>query len=134
MKRSAYGLRESPIAGVLASVALGLLVVGSARAGVPAPANAVESNRQAKQERMRGKKAVMHVYSYAPKTLEITSVTSRFFKDVDACESAVDGVLRTAESYARDGDQVDAQCVAVDPPEASARVEETRRPTQITEL
>jgi hypothetical protein len=76
----------------------------------------------------------MHVYSYAPKTLEITSVSSHFFKDVDACESAVRGALRTATSHASEGDLVDAQCVAIDPPEALARPEETRLPAEVTEL
>ena len=42
---------------------------------------------------MIGKGAVMHVYSYAPKTLEITSVTSHLFKDVDARERAVSSDL-----------------------------------------
>lgn len=83
---------------------------------------------------MLGKKAVMHVYSYAPKTLEITSVTSRFFKDVDACESAVAGALRTATSRATEGDLVDAQCVAIDPPASLAQPEETPRTAELTEL
>jgi hypothetical protein len=61
----------------------------------------------------------MHVYSYVPKTLEITSVSSQFFKDVDACECAAGSALRTATSHANGGDLVDAQCVAIDPPEAS---------------
>jgi hypothetical protein len=83
---------------------------------------------------MLGRKAVMHVYSYAPKTLEITSVTSHFFKDVDACESAVGAALRSAMSHAIEGDLVDAQCVAIDPPEALAQPEATRRPAEVTEL
>jgi len=48
----------------------------------------------------------MHVYSYAPKTLEITSVTSHFFKDVDARERAVSSALRTAAANASEGDLV----------------------------
>jgi hypothetical protein len=74
------------------------------------------------------------VYSYAPKTLEITSVSSHFFNDVDACESAVGGALRTATSHAIAGDLVDAQCVAIDLPEALARPEETHLPAEVTEL
>ena len=117
-----------------AGVALSLLLVGCVVAGVPGPANTVPAGKQATQPRMLGKKAVMHVYSYAPKTLEITSVTSHFFKDVDACESAVGGALNTAASHASEGDLVDAQCVAIDPPEALARPEETHLPAEVTEL
>ena len=76
----------------------------------------------------------MHVYSYAPKTLEITSVTSRFFKDVDACESAVAGALSTATSSASEGDEVDVQCISVDPPETSGQREETQVPGAATAL
>jgi hypothetical protein len=83
---------------------------------------------------MLGKKAVMHVYSYAPKTLEITSVTSHFFRDIDACESAVGGALRAATSRASSGDLVDAQCVAADAPEATSQPERTRLPSEVTEL
>jgi hypothetical protein len=83
---------------------------------------------------MLGKRAVMHVYSYAPKTLEITSVSSHFFKDIDACESAVGGELRAATSRASAGDLVDAQCVAVDAPEAIAQPQQTHLPGEITEL
>jgi hypothetical protein len=88
---------------------------------------------QAQQARMLGMKAVMHVYYYTPETLEITSVTSRFFRNIDACESAVRGALSTALRHARRGDLVDAQCVAIDPPEAIVRPKATPRP-QITEL
>lgn len=76
----------------------------------------------------------MHVYTYAPKTLEITSVSSHFFKDVDACERAVGGALNAATSDASEGELVDAQCVVIDPPEALARPEETRLPAEVTEL
>jgi len=76
----------------------------------------------------------MHVYSYAPKTLEITSVTSHFFRDIDACESAVGAALRAATSGASSGDLVDAQCVAVDAPDATAQPEQTHLPSEVTEL
>jgi hypothetical protein len=91
------------------------------------------ASTQAMQPRVLGKKAVMHVYHYAPETLEITSVTSQFFKDVDACESAVGGALRIAVRRAREGDLVDAQCVAIDPPEPVVQPERTDRP-KVTEL
>ena len=103
-----------------------LLVVGSAVGGVPEPVNAAAAGEQAAPSRMLGKKAVMHVYSYAPKALEITAVTSRFFKDVDACERALGRALRAAAFHAREGDLVDAQCVAVEPPEATAPPEARR--------
>ena len=117
-----------------AGVASLLLLVGSVVAGVPGPANTVAPGKQAAPTRMLGKKAVMHVYSYAPKTLEITAVTSDFFKDVDACERAVGRALRVATSHAREGDLVDAQCVAIDPPETIAQPKATYRPGEVTEL
>ena len=117
-----------------AGVALSLLLVGSVVAGSPGPAKTVAPGKQAAQPRMLGKKAVMHVYTYAPTTLEITSVTSHFYKDADACESAVGVALRTATSRASVGDLVDAQCVAVDPPEAIAQPEAIHRPAEVTEL
>ena len=115
-----------------AGIVLALLVSGSVLAGVP-PASNFAPGTQAMQARVLGKKAVMHVYHYAPETLEITSVTSQFFKDVDACESAVGGALRLAARHAREGDLVDAQCVAIDPPEPIVQPETTARP-QVTEL
>jgi hypothetical protein len=134
MKRRVYRLVDSGMLRRSAGVALSLLLVGSAVAGLPGPANTLAPGKQAKQPRMLGKKAVMHVYSYAPETLEITSVTSHFFKDVAACESAVGGALRTATSHASAGDLVDAQCVAIDPPEALAQPQETHLPAEVTEL
>lgn len=113
---------------------MAIFFVGSVVAGVPNSADTTIPGQEAKQSRMLGKKAVMHVYSYAPKTLEITSVSSHFFKDVDACESAVGGALRTATSNAREGDLVDAQCVAIDPPQALAQPQRTHRPDELTEL
>jgi hypothetical protein len=117
-----------------AGVASLLLLVRSVVAGVPGNVNTVAAGEQAAPPRMLGKKAVMHVYSYAPKTLEITSVTSHFFKDVDACERAVGSALRTAASRASEGDLLDAQCVAIDPPETIAQPEATYRPAEVTEL
>jgi hypothetical protein len=134
MKRNAYRLVDSGLLRRSAGVALSLLLVASVVAGVPGPVNTLAPCKQAKQPRMLGKRAVMHVYSYAPKTLEITSVSSHFFNNFDACESAVGSALRTAMSHASDGDLVDAQCVAIDPPEALAQPEETHLPAKVTEL
>ena len=119
MKCGVYGPVDAGMLRRSAGMVLSLLVVASVAASPP---------------RMLGKKAVMHVYSYAPKTLEITSVTSLFFKDVDACESAVGGALSTATSRATEGDLVDAQCVAIDPPEPTLQPEETHLPEGVTAL
>jgi hypothetical protein len=134
MKRSVHRLLDPTMLRRSAGAALSLLLVGSVVASVPRPASTLAAGKQVKQPRLLGKKAVMHVYSYAPKTFEITSVSSHFFDDVDACESAVSGALRTAMSHARAGDLVDAQCVAIYPPEALAQPEETHLPAEVTEL
>src|SRR4029077_8464973 len=134
MKRSVYRLLDSGLLRRSVGVAVSLLLVGSVVAGVPGPANTLAPGKQAKQPRMLGKRAVMHIYWYAPKTLEITSVSSQFFTDVEGCESAVGGVLRTATSHAREGDLVDAQCVAIDPPEGIAQPEERHLSAEVTEL
>ena len=46
----------------------------------------------------------MHVYYFAPETLEITSATSQLFRDLSACEHAVaDAVdVATPRASARD--------------------------------
>ena len=119
---------------VSAGLASLLLLVGSVVAGVPGPANIVALGKEATPPRMLGRRAVMHVYSYVLTTLEITSVTSHFFKDVDACERAMENALRTAASHASEGDLVDAQCVAVDPREAVAQPESTPRSAAVTNL
>ena len=131
MKRSAL---DSGLVGRSAVIALSLLLVGTVVAGVPGPANTLKAGEQRTQPRTLGKKAVMHVYYYAPNTLEITSVTSRFFRDVDACERAVGGALSVATLHASQGDLVDVQCVAIDPPEAIVRPQEKHPPTEVTEL
>jgi hypothetical protein len=70
-----------------------------------------------KQPRTMGQKAVLHVYYYAPKTLEITYVDSYLFKDEDACKSAIGPALQIATPYAGNGDMVSAKCVGLNPPE-----------------
>jgi hypothetical protein len=120
-------LRGSPV------VVLALLLSGSVLAGVPGSAGKVAPSMPAKQLWLLGKRAVMHVYYYTPATLEITSVTSQFFKDVVVCERAVRGAPNVAIRHARQGDMVDAQCVAMYPPEAI--VQPPARPSaQVTEL
>jgi hypothetical protein len=91
MNGRVYRLVDSGMLRRPAGVAISLLLAGSIVAGVPGPANTLAPGKQAKQPRMLEKKAVTRVYFYAPSTLAITSVTSHFFRDVDACESAVGG-------------------------------------------
>jgi hypothetical protein len=71
-----------------------------------------------KQPRTLGQRAVLHVYYYAPKTLEITYVDSYLFKDEDACKDAISAALQIAMPHAGAGDLVSAQCVGMNPPEA----------------
>lgn len=89
------------------------LVIGSAYAGVPAPTPDTQ-----KQPRTLGQRAVLHIYYYAPKTLEITYVDSYLFKDEDACRNAISAALQIAMPYAGEGDMVSAKCIGLDPPEA----------------
>jgi len=70
-----------------------------------------------KQPRTLGQRAVLHIYYYAPKTLEITYVDSYLFKDEDACKAAIGRALQIAMPYAGAGDLVSGKCVGMTPPE-----------------
>jgi hypothetical protein len=72
-----------------------------------------------KEPRDLGNRAVLHIYWYAPKTLEITHSESYLFKDVDACKDAITKGLAIASMYASEGDLVAASCVGMHPPEHS---------------
>jgi hypothetical protein len=72
----------------------------------------------ARQPRTLGNQAVMHIYYYAPKTLEVTYVDSYLFKDEAACKDAIPKALQIAVPYASDGDLVSASCVGMTPPAA----------------
>lgn len=72
----------------------------------------------AKQPRTLGNLAVLHVYYYAPETLEVTYVDSYLFKDEGACKDAIPQALRIAAPYASEGDMVSASCVGMTPPAA----------------
>jgi hypothetical protein len=87
-----------------------------------------------RQPRTLGQKAVLHVYYYAPKTLEITYVNSYLFKDEDACNNAIGAALQIAMPYAGEGDLVSAQCVGMNPPEAISKPEQKRESPESTEL
>jgi hypothetical protein len=71
-----------------------------------------------KQPRTLGNTAVMHLYYYAPKTLEVTYVDSYLFKDEASCKDAIPRALQIATIYTSEGDLVSASCVGVTPPEA----------------
>jgi len=87
-----------------------------------------------KQPRTLGQKAVLHIYYYAPKTLEITYVDSYLFKDEDACKAAIGAALQIAMPHAGAGDLVSAQCVGMDPPKAITKPDRPRAPPESTEL
>jgi len=71
-----------------------------------------------KQPRTLGNTAVLHVYYYAPKTLEVTYVDSYLFKDESSCKEAIPKALLIAAPHAGEGDLVSASCVGVTPPGA----------------
>jgi hypothetical protein len=114
--------------------ALLLMLVESATAGIPGSTRPLAQVNEVQKPRVLGKRAIMHVYYFAPKTLEITHVNSFFFKDADSCENSVDLALRVARSRAKDGDLVDADCVYIDPPTAIAQPDAKPLPSGITEL
>lgn len=101
--------------GYLALALVSLWLSASAYADMPPPPSAADGP---KQPRTLGQKAVLHIYYYAPKTLEITYVDSYFFKDEDACKDAISRALMIAMPYAGGGDLVSAKCVGMTPPEA----------------
>lgn len=77
-----------------------------------------------KQPRTLGQKAVLHIYYYAPKTLEITYVDSYLFKDEEACRNAIHAALEIAMPYADEGDLVSAKCVGMEPPNVISKPED----------
>ncbi len=82
-----------------------------------APAWAADDVSQ-KEPRTLGNTAVMHLYYYAPKTLEVTYVDSYLFKDQASCKDAIPKALLIAAPFASEGDLVSASCVGMTPPEA----------------
>src|SRR6266853_396234 len=105
------------------------LVIASAFADV----QPVSQDAQ-KQPRTLGQKAVLHIYYYAPKSLEITYVDSYLFRDESACENAIGAALQIAMPHAADGDLVNAKCVGLSPPEAITKPERKRESAESTEL
>ena len=112
--------------------ALALLpwLIGTALADVQSP----PTQDALKQPRTLGQKAVLHVYYYSPKTLEITYVDSYLFKDQEACVNAIGAALQIAMPYAGDGDLVTGKCVGVNPPDAITKPDKRRETADSTEL
>jgi hypothetical protein len=101
-------------------LAFSLLPLLTAAALADAPGGAAGQDGP-KQPRILGHKAVLHIYYYAPKTLEITYVDSYLFRDEDACKAAIGAALEIAMPYAGSGDLVSARCVGMTPPEEITR-------------
>ncbi len=87
-----------------------------------------------KEPRTLGNTAVMHVYFYAPKTLEVTYVDSYLFKDESSCKDAIPKALQIATVYASGGDLVSASCVGMTPPAAITAPPKNPPPSGATEL
>jgi hypothetical protein len=112
--------------------ALALLpwLIGTALADVhPPPTQDLQ-----KQPRTLGQKAVLHLYYYSPKTLEITYVDSYLFKDQEACVNAISAALQIAMPYAGDGDLVTAKCVGVNPPDEITKPDRKHQTADSTDL
>src|SRR5205807_8522663 len=88
---------------------------------------------EVKQPRTLGNTAVLHVYYYAPKSLEVTYVDSYLCKDEASCKEAIPNALQIAAPYAGKGDEASAACVGMTPPEALAN-RKKRSPNGSTEL
>ena len=105
------------------------LLIASAFADMSPPSQDAQ-----KQPRTLGQKAVLHIYYYAPTTLEITYVDSYLFKDESACENAVSAALKIAMPYAGEGDLVSAKCVGMNPPQAITKPDKRRESPENTTL
>src|SRR3989440_12052800 len=105
------------------------LLIAPAFADVSPPSQDAQT-----QPRTLGQKAVLHIYYYAPKTLEITYVDSYLFKAESACANAVSAALKIAMPYAAEGDLVSAKCVGMNPPEAISKPDQRRESPESNEL
>jgi hypothetical protein len=88
---------------------LAMLFAANATAQIPVP-------DEAKEPRDLGNTAVMHVYWYAPKSLEITHVETYLFKDEESCRAGIDKAFALSMPHASEGDFVNIQCVGMHPP------------------
>jgi hypothetical protein len=105
------------------------LLIASAFGDVPPSSHDAQT-----QPRMLGQRAVLHIYYYAPKTLEITYVDSYLFKDESACENAISAALKIAMPYAGEGDLVSAKCIGMNSPNAITKPDKRRESPESTEL
>ena len=115
-------MRHTIVARILSAavgVVSSLCLFGTVAADAPRSLASSSAGKQGTQPRLLGKKAVMHVYYFAPQTLEITSVTSQLFRDLSACERAADDAVEIAIPRASAGDLVGVQCVSMDPPDSA---------------
>jgi hypothetical protein len=111
------------------ALTLPLLLIASAFADAPPSWQDAQ-----KQPRMLGQRAVLHIYYYAPKTLEITYVDSYLFKDKSACENAISAALKIAMPYADEGDLVSAKCIGMNSPNSTTKPDKRRESPESTEL
>jgi hypothetical protein len=73
---------------------------------------------QQHEPRDLGSHAALHLYWYAPSTLEITHVETYLYEDVGKCEDNIGKALMIASPFASEGDRVAAKCIALHPPAA----------------
>ena len=109
-----------------------LLACESALAGPLSASGAFVEVREAEQSRI-ATGAIMRVYHFIPKTLEVTPAESFLFRDLGTCDDSVEAAL-FAGRRATDGDLVDADCAALDPPSGSAEPEAKRLRSGLREL
>jgi hypothetical protein len=86
---------------------------------IPPPEPGAPPSQDPTQEhepRDLGYRAALHVYWYAPQTLEITHVETFLYTDEEKCESSIGKALMIAAPYASDGDLVAGKCIALQPP------------------
>ena len=114
------------------ALALVLLLIAPAFADTSSPVPAAPDAQ--KQPRMLGQKAVLHIYYYAPKTLEITFVDSYLFKDEATCNTAISAALQISMPHAGDGDLVSAKCIGMNPPDEITKPDKKRDSPDSTDL
>lgn len=119
---------------LLAGVAALFFLPDSASAAGQVSPNHRVPLKEAKRLRTLGMKAVMHVYYFAPKTLEITHVDSYLLKDVATCEYTLDATLTAAAARRRHGDQVEGDCASISPSTAGAQSDAERLASRLKAL
>ena len=90
------------------------VVVSPPQPGTPASADPTQQH----EPRDLGSTAALHIYYYAPKSLEITHVETLLYADVEKCEDNIGKALMIFAPYASEGDLVTGKCIALHPPAA----------------